>query len=152
MSLPHLSYINSPSSLPLNGWITKDALPSHTELGCVPGWHSQWATGRLRRCRKWNSELSVQRAEEAPGVGDTLSRTGSLSLDTCLDWHLLLAPGLRPPGLGSEYSAFRPPCCRVPSSFRPSPKPAFLCLHRAVWPNYDQAGGRCRSEFVSWGA
>lgn len=117
MSLPHLSCINSPSILPLNGWITKDALPSHMELGCVPGWQSQWAIGRLRRCRKWNSELSVQRAEEAPGVGDTLSRTGSLSLDTCLDWHLLLAPWLRPPGLGSQYSALRSPCCRAPSSF-----------------------------------
>lgn len=109
------------------------------ELGCVPGWQSQWAIGRLRRCRKWKSELSVQQAEEAPGVGDTLSRTGSLSLDTCLDWLLLLAPGLRPPGLGFEYSALRSPCCCAPSSFPPSPKPAFLCLRRPVWPNYDQA-------------
>lgn len=36
--------------------------------------------------------------------GCILGRRGSLSLDTCLGLRFLLVPGLRPPGVGPEYS------------------------------------------------
>ena len=61
---------------------------------------SGWATGRLRDAGNGILSCISAVSRGSSWGGATLSGTGSLSLDTCL-W---LAPGLRSPDLGLEYS------------------------------------------------